>query len=135
MTWPTALSTFATSTTSLITGKGTIDGDGPSGGSLIGICAPYDPKGCAGPRTTMPARPRLILIQNRRRSSFGGGILLKRSGFWTMQILYSHDVHIDGVTIRNNEGGRGPARTASILTLRANFVEHADIDVTTKPFA
>ena len=75
-------------------------------------------------------RPRLILIQNSSDVELGGGILLKRSGFWTVQILYSHDVHVDGVTIRNNEGGRGPSTDGiDIDSSHDVLVEHADIDV------
>jgi polygalacturonase len=56
--------------------------------------------------------------------------LLRRSGFWTVQILYSHDIHVDGVIIRNNEGGRGPSTDGiDIDSSRKVLVEHADIDV------
>jgi polygalacturonase len=75
-------------------------------------------------------RPRLILIQNSSEIQLGGGLLLKRSGFWTVQILYSHDVHVDGVVIRNNEGGKGPSTDGiDIDSSRKVLVEHADIDV------
>ena len=74
-------------------------------------------------------RPRLILIQSSSEVHLVGGILLKRSGFWTVQILYSHDVHVDGVTIRNNEGGRGPSTDGiDIDSSRSILVEHADIE-------
>jgi len=47
-----------------------------------------------------------------------------------VQILYSHDVHIDGVVIRNNEGGKGPSTDGiDIDSSRKVLVEHADIDV------
>ena len=72
----------------------------------------------------------MLLIQNSSNVLLGGGILLKRSGFWTVQILYSHDVHVDGATIRNNEGGKGPSTDGiDIDSSRKVLVEHADIDV------
>lgn len=37
------------------------------------------------------------------------GLMLKRSGFWTVHICYSDDVAVDGVTVRNNIGGKGPS--------------------------
>jgi hypothetical protein len=37
------------------------------------------------------------------------GLTLKRSGFWTVHICYSTKVTVDGLTIRNNIGGRGPS--------------------------
>ena len=70
--------------------------------------AVYTPKGLRWASDYDAKRVRLSLIQNSYNVHFGGGITLKRSGFWTVQVLYSHDVVIDGVTIRNNEGGRGP---------------------------
>ena len=48
----------------------------------------------------------------------------------TVQILYSHNVHVDGVTIRNNEGGKGPSTDGiDIDSSHDVLVEHADIDV------
>jgi polygalacturonase len=71
-----------------------------------------------------------LLIQSSSNIDIGGGIELKRSGFWTVQILYSHDVHVDGVTICNNEGGKGPSTDGiDIDSSRKVLVEHADIDV------
>ncbi len=92
--------------------------------------ATYEPKGLRWASDYDARRPRLILIQNSSAVELGGGILLKRSGFWTVQILYSHDVHVDGVTIRNNEGGRGPWTDGiDIDSSQKVLVEHADIDV------
>ena len=71
-----------------------------------------------------------MLIQNSTDVRIGGGLLLKRSGFWTLQILYSHDIHVDELTIRNNEGGKGPSTDGvDIDSSRKVLVEHADIDV------
>ncbi len=90
----------------------------------------YEPKGLRWASDYDAKRPRLLLIQNSAKVTLGGGIELKRSGFWTVQILYSHDVHVDGVTIRNNEGGRGPSTDGiDIDSSRNVLVEHADIDV------
>jgi len=56
--------------------------------------------------------------------------VLKRSGFWTVHVLYSDHVKIDGVFIRNNEGGKGPSTDGiDIDSSRQVLVEHADIDV------
>ena len=110
MTWPAALVNVRDQHDVKITGKGTIDGDGPVWWkSYWDLRATYEPKGLRWASDYDARRPRLILIQNSSAVELGGGILLKRSGFWTVQILYSHDVHVDDVTIRNNEGGRGPS--------------------------
>ena len=131
MTWPAALVNVRDQHNVRITGKGTIDGDGPVWWkSYWDLRATYEPRGLRWASDYDARRPRLILIQNSSAVELGGGILLKRSGFWTVQILYSHDVHVDDVTIRNNEGGRGPSTDGiDIDSSQKVLVEHADIDV------
>jgi polygalacturonase len=131
MSWPAALVNVRDQHKVKITGKGTIDGDGPIWWkSYWDLRAQYEPKGLRWASDYDARRPRLILIQNSSEIWLGGGILLKRSGFWTVQILYSHDVHVDGVIIRNNEGGKGPSTDGiDIDSSRNVLVEHADIDV------
>jgi polygalacturonase len=131
MTWPAALINVRDQQHVTITGKGTIDGDGPIWWkSYWDLRATYEPKGLRWASDYDARRPRLILIQNSSEIQLGGGLLLKRSGFWTVQILYSHDVHVDGVVIRNNEGGKGPSTDGiDIDSSRKVLVEHADIDV------
>jgi polygalacturonase len=131
MTWPSALINVRDQHDVTITGKGTIDGDGPIWWkSYWDLRAAYQPKGLRWASDYDCRRPRLLLIQNSFDIRLGGGILLKRSGFWTVQILYSHAVHVDGVVIRNNEGGKGPSTDGiDIDSSRKVLVEHADIDV------
>ncbi|HEV2486474.1 MAG TPA: GDSL-type esterase/lipase family protein [Terracidiphilus sp.] len=131
MTWPAALINVRDQQNVTITGKGTIDGDGPIWWkSYWDLRATYEPKGLRWASDYDARRPRLILIQNSSDIQLGGGILLKRSGFWTVQILFSHNVHVDGVNIRNNEGGKGPSTDGiDIDSSRKVLVEHADIDV------
>jgi polygalacturonase len=131
MTWPAALINVRDQQHVTITGKGTIDGDGPIWWkSYWDLRAVYEPKGLRWAADYDARRPRLILLQNSSGIHLGGGILLKRSGFWTVQILYSEQVTIDGVVIRNNEGGKGPSTDGiDIDSSRQVLVEHADIDV------
>lgn len=131
MTWPAALVNVRDQHDVTITGHGTIDGDGPIWWkSYWDLRAVYQPKGLRWAADYDARRPRLVLIQNSSSVRLGGGIQLKRSGFWTVQVLYSHDVHIDGVTIRNNEGGKGPSTDGiDIDSSHDILVEHADIDV------
>jgi len=131
MTWPAALVNVRDQQNVRITGKGTIDGDGPVWWkSYWDLRATYEPKGLRWASDYDARRPRLMLIQDSSRVEVGGGIELKRSGFWTVQILYSHEVHVDSVTIRNNEGGRGPSTDGIDIDSSHNvLVEHADIDV------
>ncbi len=131
MSWPAALINVRNQQNVTIAGKGTIDGDGPVWWkSYWDLRAIYEPKGLRWASDYDARRPRLILIQNSSQVEIGGSLLLKRSGFWTLQILYSHDVHVNGVTIRNNEGGKGPSTDGiDIDSSRKVLVEDADIDV------
>jgi polygalacturonase len=131
MTWPAALINARDQHDITITGKGTIDGDGPIWWkSYWDLRAKYEPKGLRWASDYDAQRPRLMLFQNSNNIHLGGGITLKRSGFWTVQILYSHDVTIDGVVIRNNEGGKGPSTDGiDIDSSHDVLVAHADIDV------
>ena len=131
MTWPSALINVRDQHDVTIEGKGTIDGDGPVWWkSYWDLRAAYEPKGLRWASDYDARRPRLILLQNGSGIHLGGGILLKRSGFWTVQVLYSDHVTIDGIVIRNNEGGKGPSTDGiDIDSSRNVLVEHADIDV------
>jgi polygalacturonase len=131
MTWPSALINVRDQHHVTITGKGTIDGDGPIWWkSYWDLRAVYEPKGLRWASDYDARRPRLILLQSSSDIHLGGGLLLKRSGFWTVQVLYSELVTIDGVIIRNNEGGKGPSTDGiDIDSSRKVLVEHADIDV------
>ncbi|HEX4322129.1 MAG TPA: glycosyl hydrolase family 28 protein [Acidobacteriaceae bacterium] len=131
MSWPAALINVRDQENVTIKGGGTIDGDGSIWWkSYWDLRAIYEPKGLRWASDYDAQRPRLVLIQNSSDVHFGGGLLLKRSGFWTLQILYSHDVHVDRITIRNNEGGKGPSTDGvDIDSSRKILVEHADIDV------
>src|SRR5271170_28638 len=131
MTWPSALINTRDQHDITITGKGTIDGDGPVWWkSYWDLRAKYEPQGLRWASDYDAKRPRLILLQNSYNIHLGGGINLKRSGFWTVQVLYSHDITIDGVFIRNNEGGKGPSTDGiDIDSSNKVVVAHADIDV------
>jgi polygalacturonase len=88
MTWPAALINVRDEQRVKLTGKGTVDGDGPIWWkSYWDLRATYEPKGLRWASDYDARRPRLILIQNSSEVQLGGGLLLKRSGFWTVQIL------------------------------------------------
>jgi polygalacturonase len=131
MSWPAALVNVRDQHGVTITGAGTIDGDGPIWWkSYWDLRATYEPKGLRWASDYDARRPRLMLIQNSDHITVGGGIHLRRAGFWTLQILYSHNIHVDGVEIRNNEGGKGPSTDGiDIDSSHDILVEHADIDV------
>jgi polygalacturonase len=130
LTWPAATINVRDAHDVTITGKGTIDENGAVWWKVFSdLSKVYVPKGLRWAVDYDAKRVRLSLIQNSYNVHYGGGLTLKRSGFWTVQILYSHDVTVDGLIIRNNEGGRGPS-TDGIDIDSSHDVEimHADID-------
>lgn len=130
MTWPAAMINVRDAHDVTITGKGTIDENGAVWWKKYNdLRAIYTPKGLRWASDYDAKRVRLSLVQNSYNVHYGGGLTLKRSGFWTVQILYSHDVTIDGLNIRNNEGGRGPSTDGiDIDSSRKIEVTHADIE-------
>lgn len=130
MVWPAALVNVYKQADVRITGEGTVDGDGSFWWkSYWDLRHDYDTKGLRWAADYDAKRPRLIQIFDSSDVSLSGPTLL-RSGFWTVHICYSHDITVDGVTIRNNIGGRGPSTDGiDIDSSRKVLVAHADIDV------
>jgi polygalacturonase len=130
MTWPAAMINVRDQQDVTITGKGTIDQNGAVWWQVYrDTLKVYQPKGLRWAADYDAKRVRLSLIQNSSNVHYGGGLTLKRSGFWTVQILYSHDVTVDGLIIRNNEGGRGPSTDGIDIDSSHDIdVSHADIE-------
>jgi polygalacturonase len=131
MSWPAALVNVYEQKNAAITGEGTIDGDGKIfWDSYWALRKTYEPRGLRWASDYDAKRPRLIQVFNSSQVKVGGGLLLRRSGFWTLHICYSSDVTVDGVVIRNNEGGRGPSTDGiDIDSSKKILVQNADIAV------
>ena len=131
MHWPAALVNIYGQQGAAIEGEGTIDGDGKVfWDSYWTLRRQYEPRGLRWASDYDARRPRLVQVFDSRSVRIGGGLLLRRSGFWTLHICYSEDVTVDGVTIRNNEGGRGPSTDGiDIDSSRKVLVQNADIAV------
>jgi polygalacturonase len=131
MTWPAAMINVRDQHDVTITGKGTVDGNGAVWWKVFhDTFTVYQPKGLRWAADYDAKRVRLSLIQNSYNIHYGGGLTLKRSGFWTVQVLYSHNVTIDGLIIRNNEDGHGPSTDGIDIDSSHDIdVSHADIDV------
>jgi polygalacturonase len=129
MSWPAALINVYKQTHVTVTGEGTIDGNGKIWwDSYWALRKIDDPKGLRWAADYDSQRPRLIQIFDSSAVKLGGGLQLRRSGFWTVHICYSHDITVDGVTIRNNEGGHGPSTDGiDIDSSHDILVAHADI--------
>ena len=131
MSWPAALVNVYEQKNAAITGQGTIDGDGKIfWDSYWTLRKTYEPRGLRWASDYDARRPRLLQVFNSSQVKVGGGLLLRRSGFWTLHICYSTDITVDGVVIRNNEGGRGPSTDGiDIDSSKKILVQNADIAV------
>jgi polygalacturonase len=109
LTWPAALINVYKQRDVRIVGDGTIDGDGKVfWDSYWALRRQYDPKGLRWAADYDCKRPRLIQVFDSSKIELAGP-RLRRAGFWTVHVCYSHDIHIADLNIRNNEGGRGPS--------------------------
>ena len=129
--WPAALVNIYEQKNAAIIGAGTIDGDGKVfWDSYWTLRKAYEPRGLRWASDYDAQRPRLVQVYKSSKVKVGGGLLLRRSGFWTLHICFSDNVTVDGVVIRNNEGGLGPSTDGiDIDSSRKILVQHADIDV------
>jgi len=88
----------------------------------------YDAKGLRWIVDYDCKRPRTLLIQESTNSTIRD-ITLKQAGFWTVQILYSEHVTIDGITIQKNVDGSGPSTDGiGYRFLGKNSCQNCDID-------
>lgn len=131
MRWPAALVNVYQQARASIIGEGTIDGDGKAfWDSYWALRKDYAPRGLRWAADYDARRPRLVQVFDSSAVKIGGGLLLRRSGFWTVHVCYSEDVTVDGVTINNNEEGHGPSTDGiDIDSSRKVLVANADITV------
>jgi hypothetical protein len=134
MPWPAALLNVIDQEDVVLSGAGTLDGDGQVfWDSYWRLRQTYEPRGLRWAADYDAQRPRLLQILNSRRVHIEGseaGLLLRRSGFWTLHICYSQQVSVSRLRIRNNEGGRGPSTDGiDIDSSNQVHIQHADIAV------
>lgn len=136
MRWPAALVNAIDAERVSIRGEGTIDGDGAGfWAAYWALRQAYEPRGLRWAADYDAQRPRLVLLQNVRDAFVGGGLLLRRSGFWTLQILYSERIRVDGLRVRNNDDGRGPSTDGvDVDSSRRVLLRHVDIAVNDDAF-
>lgn len=130
MKWPAALINVYGQSDVKISGKGVIDGDGKFWwDGYWSLRADYDKKGLRWAADYDAKRPRLIQIFKSDHVQLEG-LMLRRAGFWTVHICYSDTITVDGITIRNNEGGKGPSTDGIDIDSSSHvLVEHTDIEV------
>ena len=128
--WPAALINVIDRENAAITGDGLVNARGKPFWDKYWTMRrqEYEPKGLRWIVDYDCKRPRTVLVQNCSNVTIQG-ITLQQAGFWTVHILYSKYVTVDGVVIRNNIGDSGPS-TDGIDIDSSSFVlvENCDID-------
>jgi polygalacturonase len=129
MVWPAALLNILDQDNVAITGEGTVDGQGKVfWDSYWAMRKDYDKKGLRWIVDYDAKRPRLLVMANSSNITIKG-VTLQRSGFWTVHVLYSKNVTVDGITVRNNLGGHGPSTDGiDIDSSSYVLVQNSDID-------
>ncbi len=129
MEWPAALLNIQNQENVLIDGEGTINGQGKVFWDYYwNLRKEYEPKGLRWIVDYDAQRPRTILISDSK-NIFLKGVNIQQAGFWTVQVLYSEYVTVDGITIRNNIGGHGPSTDGiDIDSSKWILVQNCDID-------
>ena len=129
MKWPAALINILKQDDAMISGKGTVHAQGKPFWDKYGkMRREYEAKGLRWIVDYDCKRPRTLLIQESSDITLKD-ITLKQAGFWTVQILYSEHVTVDGLVIQNNVGGSGPSTDGvDIDSSTRILVQNCDID-------
>ncbi len=129
MKWPAALINIIDAKNAAVTGDGIVNARGKfCWDKYRTMRKEYDKKGLRWIVDYDAKRVRTLLVQNSSNITLQG-ITLKNAGFWTVQVLYSDHVSIDGLIIRNNEDGHGPSTDGvDIDSSSWVLVENCDID-------
>lgn len=105
MSWPAGLINVNGQRNVKISGGGTIDGHGEKWWARYWKLRreDYEPRGLRWASDYDAERVRLMVVWKSSDVTVEN-LSLKRSGFWTVQIVYSDHVTVDGVKISDNKG-------------------------------
>lgn len=129
MKWPAALINIIDQKNVAITGQGLVNAQGkPFWEKYWNMRKEYDAKGLRWIVDYDAQRPRTLLVSGSTNVTIKN-ITLQQAGFWTVQLLYSKFVTVDGIIVRNNVDGHGPS-TDGIDVDSSTFIliKNCDID-------
>lgn len=129
MKWPAALINVIDVNNVAVTGKGIVNARGKfCWDKYWAMRKDYDRKGLRWIVDYDVKRVRTLLVQNAFDVTLRE-LTFKNAGFWTVQLLYSHDLSVDGLVIRNNEDGSGPSTDGIDVDSSSKvLIENCDID-------
>ncbi|HJQ31660.1 MAG TPA: glycosyl hydrolase family 28 protein [Pyrinomonadaceae bacterium] len=127
MKWPAALINVNDAKNVRLTGGGTVDGRGKKWWDRYWNLRrnDYEPRGLRWAADYDAERVRLLVVWKSSDVSVEN-LSLKRSGFWTVQVVYSDHVTVDGIKISDNAGPSTDG--VDIDSSSYVLVEHCDID-------
>jgi len=129
MKWPAALINVLDRKNVAVTGDGLVHAQGKVFWEMYWkMRKEYDARGLRWIIDYDAKRPRTVLISGSSDVTLKG-LTLQQAGFWTVQVLYSDHVTVDGLLIQNNIGGHGPSTDGvDIDSSSWVLVENCDID-------
>jgi len=128
-TWPAALINFLNVKNAALTGEGVVNARGKFCWDMYwAMRKEYDKKGLRWIVDYDAKRVRTVVVQSSSDISIKG-LTFKNAGFWTVQLLYSSYLTVDGVIIRNNEDGSGPSTDGiDVDSSSWTLIQNCDID-------
>jgi len=129
MLWPAALINLKDVQNAAVTGKGIVNARGKfCWDKYWRMRKEYDAKGLRWIVDYDVKRVRTVLVQNSANITVKE-VTFKNAGFWTVQLLYSKQVTVDDIVIKNNEDGSGPSTDGvDIDSSTWILVQNCDID-------
>ena len=127
--WPAALINMFGVKNAALTGKGTVNARGKfCWDKYWNMRKEYDKKGLRWVVDYDAKRVRTVLVQNSSQITIKD-LTFKNAGFWTIQLLYSSYLTVNGVVIKNNEDGSGPSTDGiDVDSSTWALIENCDID-------
>lgn len=129
MKWPAALINIIDQRNAAVTGEGKINAQGKfCWDKYWAMRKEYEPKGLRWIVDYDAKRVRTFLVQSSSDITLKG-LTFSNAGFWTVQLLYSDHLTIDGITVRNNEDGHGPSTDGvDVDSSSWVLIQNCDID-------
>jgi polygalacturonase len=129
MEWPAAIINVLDQKNAAVTGEGTIHAQGRYHWERYWkLREEYTPKGLRWASDYDCKRVRTLLVSDSEDVTISGLTMLQ-AGFWTVHVLYSEHVTVNGLTINNNIGGHGPSTDGVDIDSSSKIlVENCDID-------
>lgn len=129
MKWPAALINIIKQENAGVSGAGIVNAQGkPFWDAYWALRKEYEPKKLRWIVDYDAKRPRTLLVSGSK-NILVKGLTFQQAGFWTVHILYSKYVTVDGIVIQNNIGGHGPSTDGvDIDSSSWILVQNSDID-------